>query len=310
MFFPKRSNHPALAWTALALAAALALSGCSTLRTPRSSGDNVTLPGAWSAQPGESGAVATPVPSPVDPSTLPGAENAGKPGYHTVRPGDTVRKLAAEYNQDWRDIIRWNQQLPNPDVIEIGQVLRVLPPAKAPAHASATPPAASTTPAAGDVAVATQTTPGVTPAATTPPPVSPPAATAQTASQAGALDEKVSFMWPASGAVISGGAGEKGKALFIGGKAGDPVVAAADGKVVYAGAGLRGYGNLLIVQHTDAVISAYAHNRALLVKEKQTVKKGQRIAEMGDSHASRVMLRFEIRNNGKLVDPLRYLPAR
>ena len=85
---------------------------------------------------------------------------------------------------------------------------------------------------------------------------------------------------------------------------------AADGKVVYAGAGLRGYGNLLIVQHTDAVISAYAHNRALLVKEKQTVKKGQRIAEMGDSHASRVMLRFEIRNNGKLVDPLRYLPAR
>ena len=89
-----------------------------------------TLPGAWSAQPGESGAVATPVPSPVDPSTLPGAENAGKPGYHTVRPGDTVRKLAAEYNQDWRDIIRWNQQLPNPDVIEIGQVLRVLPPGR------------------------------------------------------------------------------------------------------------------------------------------------------------------------------------
>lgn len=309
-----RSTHTTRAWAALTLAAALAISGCSTTRAPRASGANVTLPGAWSAQPGGTGAAAAPATPTVDPSTLPGAENAGKPGYHTVRPGETVRKIAAEYNQDWRDIIRWNQQLPNPDVIEIGQVLRVLPPAKAPAHASATPPAAATTtttPAAGDVAVATQTTPGVTPAATTtPPPVSPPAATAQTASQAGALDEKVSFMWPASGAVISGGAGEKGKALFIGGKAGDPVVAAADGKVVYAGAGLRGYGNLLIVQHTDAVISAYAHNRALLVKEKQTVKKGQRIAEMGDSHASRVMLRFEIRNNGKLVDPLRYLPAR
>ena len=131
-----RSTHTTRAWAALTLAAALAISGCSTTRAPRASGANVTLPGAWSAQPGGTGAAAAPATPTVDPSTLPGAENAGKPGYHTVRPGETVRKIAAEYNQDWRDIIRWNQQLPNPDVIEIGQVLRVLPPAKAPAHAS------------------------------------------------------------------------------------------------------------------------------------------------------------------------------
>ena len=296
-----RSTHTTRAWAALTLAAALAISGCSTTRAPRASGTNVTLPGAWSAQPGGTGAAATPATPAVDPSTLPGAENAGKPGYHTVRPGETVRKIAAEYNQDWRDIIRWNQQLPNPDVIEIGQVLRVLPPGRSVAAVTPRPATpATSTPSPG---VAVQTTPGM---AATPAPAPAPAAPERPA----ALDDKVSFVWPANGTVISGGAGEKGKALFIGGKEGDPVVAAADGKVVYAGAGLRGYGNLLIVQHTDSVISAYAHNRALLVKEKQVVKKGQRIAEMGSSHASRVMLRFEIRNNGKLVDPLRYLPAR
>ncbi len=313
MVFVKRSACPALA-----LAVAAALVGCATHPTPPRNNGNVTLPGAWNSQMPASGAGAytSPVTSgtpTVDPATLPGAENAGKPGYHTVRPGETIRKIATDYNQDWRDIIRWNQQLPNPDVIEIGQVLRVMPPGRA-TTATATParpPTSTGTSTGTGPTVATQTTPGVTqtPAVTPTPPVSPPTPTAQS-TQPGALDGKVSFVWPANGAVINNAAGEKGKALFIGGKAGDPVLAAADGKVVYAGAGLRGYGNLLIVQHTDAVISAYAHNRALLVKEKQVVKKGQHIAEMGDSHANHVMLRFEIRNNGKLVDPLRYLPAR
>jgi lipoprotein NlpD len=96
----------------------------------------------------------------------------------------------------------------------------------------------------------------------------------------------------------------------IAGASGDAVLAAAEGKVVYAGAGLRGYGNLIILKHNNTFLSAYAHNKALLVKEDQTVKKGQKIAEMGDSDAERVKLHFEVRRQGKPVDPLKYLPAK
>jgi lipoprotein NlpD len=98
------------------------------------------------------------------------------------------------------------------------------------------------------------------------------------------------------------------KGLDIGGKAGDPVLASADGRVVYAGAGLRGYGNLIILKHNNTYLTAYAHNQTLLVKEDQTVRKGQKIAEMGSSDSDRVKLHFEIRKQGKPVDPTKYLP--
>ncbi|HEY0820803.1 MAG TPA: peptidoglycan DD-metalloendopeptidase family protein, partial [Rhizobacter sp.] len=100
------------------------------------------------------------------------------------------------------------------------------------------------------------------------------------------------------------------KGIAIAGKAGDPVVAAADGKVVYAGSGLRGYGNLVIIKHNNTYLTAYAHNQALMVKEEQAVKRGQKIAEMGSSDAERVQLHFEIRKQGKPVDPARLLPLR
>ena len=102
----------------------------------------------------------------------------------------------------------------------------------------------------------------------------------------------------------------KNKGFGIEGKAGDPIIAAGDGRVVYAGAGLRGYGNLIILKHNNTFLTAYAHNQTLLVKEDQSVKKGQKIAEMGNSDADRVKLHFEIRRQGKPVDPARYLPAR
>ena len=102
----------------------------------------------------------------------------------------------------------------------------------------------------------------------------------------------------------------RNKGLDIAGRAGEPVVAAADGRVVYAGAGLRGYGNLVIVKHNNTYLTAYAHNQTLLVKEDQTVRRGQKIAEMGSSDADRVKLHFEIRRQGKPVDPARYLPER
>jgi len=110
--------------------------------------------------------------------------------------------------------------------------------------------------------------------------------------------------------VLAGFDEQKNKGLDIGGKAGEPVLAAADGRVVYAGAGLRGYGNLIILKHNNTYRTAYAHNQSLLVKEDQAVRKGQKIAEMGNSDTDRVKLHFEIRRQGKPVDPSRYLPAR
>ena len=102
----------------------------------------------------------------------------------------------------------------------------------------------------------------------------------------------------------------KNKGLDIAGRAGDAVIASADGRVVYAGSGLRGYGNLIILKHNNTFLTAYAHNQTLLVKEDQTVKKGQKIAEMGNSDSEKVKLHFEIRRQGKPVDPAKYLPPK
>ena len=123
-------------------------------------------------------------------------------------------------------------------------------------------------------------------------------------------DEDIAWMWPSSGTLISGYDDVKSKGLKIGGKLGDPVYASADGRVVYAGSAVRGYGNLVILKHNETYLTAYAHNQTLLVKEDQTVRKGQRIADMGSSDSERVMLHFEVRRNGKPVDPAKYLPGR
>lgn len=117
-------------------------------------------------------------------------------------------------------------------------------------------------------------------------------------------------MWPANGSVVASFDEVRNKGLAIAGKAGDPVYAAADGRVVYAGSGLRGYGNLVIVKHNNTYLTAYAHNQSLLVKEDQVVRRGQKIAEMGSSDADRVQLHFEIRRQGKPIDPAKLLPPR
>ncbi|MFO1274042.1 MAG: peptidoglycan DD-metalloendopeptidase family protein [Rubrivivax sp.] len=243
--------------------------------------------------------------SAVEPTKVPppGAENAGKPGYFTVRPGDTMIRIGLETGQNWRDIVRWNN-IDNPNVIEVGQVLRVAPPPPDP-NAAVTKPVAP----AGRVdarplgASAAAGAPAVVPA--------PPAnggASSPPATREG--DEELGWMWPAAGSVIGTFDENRSKGLEIAGKAGDPVLAAADGRVVYAGSGLRGYGNLIIVKHNANYLSAYAHNQSLLVKEDQVVRKGQKIAEMGSSDAERVQLHFEIRRQGKPIDPARLLPPR
>ncbi|MBK8359210.1 MAG: peptidoglycan DD-metalloendopeptidase family protein [Comamonadaceae bacterium] len=246
----------------------------------------------------------------ADAKPLPGAENAGKPGYYTVKRGDTVMRIGLETGQAWRDIVRWNN-LENPNLIEVGQVLRVVPPVAATAAASPATGAVSRPVASSSVAPAGATPPVGQAAPAASAAAAAPAASASTApATATAGEDEIVFIWPGTGAVIAGFDEAKNKGLDLGGKAGDPVVAAADGRVVYAGAGLRGYGNLVILKHNNTYLTAYAHNQTLLVKEDQTVRKGQKIAEMGNSDADRVKLHFEIRRQGKPVDPAEYLPPR
>ena len=233
---------------------------------------------------------------------LPGAENAGKVGYYTVKQGDTLLRIGLDHGQSARDLARWNQ-LDNPNMIEKGQVLRVVPPAQEvatkPANAVASqPPAAIAAPPASAASAASAAKPVA---------ATPSSATNAPASMEG--DDPVSFQWPVRGNLIAGFDEAKNKGLDIAGKAGDPVLAAADGKVVYAGSGLRGYGNLIIIKHNNTYLTAYAHNQTLLVKEEQAIKRGQKIAEMGNSDADQVKLHFEIRRQGKPVDPAKYLPS-
>ena len=267
---------------ALLSVTALQLAGCSTpmpTRAPvvdRSTGNNlvVTKP-----------SIDAPAFAPIDSKPLPNmmnSQHAGKPGYYTVKPGDTVMQIGRNTNQNWRDIVKWNN-LESANQIEVGQVLRVV---QLDTNGATTKPPIATAPII------------------TPLPPLPPASTSAT------LEDEIPWIWPSSGTLISGYDEVKSKGLKIAGKLGDPIYASADGRVVYAGSGLRGYGNLVILKHNETYLTAYAHNQTLLVKEDQTVRKGQRIADMGSSDADKVMLHFEVRRNGKPVDPAKYLPSR
>ena len=244
--------------------------------------------------------VATSSPISMGPA-MAGSENAGKPGYYSVRPGDTLTKIALDHGQAWRDIAKWNG-LDNPNMIEVDQVLRVAPPLMEAAANRQTKPVMAQNQVPPNSATNNTPTPSATSASTSnTPSASPPA---------NASDDGMSFAWPHPGPVLAGFDEAKNKGLDFAGKAGDPVLAAGDGKVVYAGSGLRGYGNLIILKHNNTYLTAYAHNQTLLVKEDQNVTKGQRIADMGSSDSDRVKLHFEIRKQGKPVDPAKLLPAR
>ena len=206
--------------------------------------------------------------------------------------------------QGWKDVARWNG-MDNPNLIEVGQVLRVVPPGLDPTAVTTRPLATSK--------VETRPLDGKSPApATTTAAASAPAGATSTPSVplAAKDDDDISWGWPASGAVAAGFDEVRNKGMAFSGKAGDPVFAAADGRVMYAGAGLRGYGNMIIIKHSTNYLTAYAHNQTLLVKEDQVVRKGQKIAEMGSSDADSVKLHFEVRKQGKPIDPSKLLPAR
>ncbi|GKT00210.1 peptidoglycan DD-metalloendopeptidase family protein [Acidovorax sp. SUPP3434] len=240
---------------------------------------------------------------------LPGAENAGKPGYYTVKPGDTLIRIGLENGQSWKDIARWNN-LDNANLIEVGQVLRVAAPSATPAPSVASDTGVVTRPVTSSAIAPATPASGAKPGASAPAVATAPAPAPSPAPAATGGEDDMAFIWPSSGSLVAGFDEARNKGYDIGGKAGDPVLASADGRVVYAGAGLRGYGNLVILKHNNTYLTAYAHNQTLLVKEDQTVRRGQKIAEMGSSDTDRVKLHFEIRRQGKPVDPSRYLPAR
>ncbi len=205
-----------------------------------------------------------------------------------VNRGDTMYGIAFRNGIDVRDLAAWNG-VGAPYTIYPGQHLRLYP--KGASSVVTTKPSRPVTP--------TPTSPK--PAAPAPRPVPPPPAASP-----------IAWTWPANGQILNGYvAGEPTKqGIDIAGSGGDPVRAAGDGVVVYSGAGLVGYGELIIVKHNDAWLSAYGHNRKRLVNEGQLVKAGQQIAEMGRTGAAREMVHFEIRYNGKPVDPQTYLPKR
>jgi lipoprotein YgeR len=214
------------------------------------------------------------------------------PGFYRVERGDTLSKIARSNRQSVQSIVRWNN-LSNADSIEVGQVLRIAPPGNsAPVTAATTNGGArSSSRGSGAAAPAPRSAPDD---------VSPPPAPASA----------ISLIWPVNGTVIRRFDGSNAKGIDIAASAGTPVIAAAAGTVVYAGNGLRGYGNLLILKHNADYLTAYAHNRVLLVKEGQSVTQGEKIAEMGDTDTDRVMLHFELRYQGRSIDPSRALPAR
>jgi lipoprotein NlpD len=243
----------------------------------------------------------------MDPHTVavkqpPGFENAGKVGYYTVKPGETLIRIGLETGQNWKDIAAWNN-LAQPNQIEVGQVLRVTPPTTTVAAAESN--GVVTRPISSSSIASSQVQPGQASSA-----AAKPGAAAAAAEPAAATESGLSWIWPVPGPVLAGFDELKNKGLDLGGAAGEPVLAAAEGRVVYVGAGLRGYGNLIILKHNNTYLTAYAHNKTLLVKEDQAVRKGQKIAEMGNSDADRVKLHFEVRRQGKPVDPLKYLPPR
>jgi lipoprotein NlpD len=364
---------------------ALVVAGCAQNSAPV-----VDKPVAdWSLRktPGNTGAPAEPAAKPSDKSGAnaataaragAGVEADARPDVYVVKRGDTLYGIALDHGQSYRDIAAWNG-IANPDVILVGQQLRVRPPAgwvdrseaeeqvvtqplnapptiEAKALEAPAPPPLKTGPKALRLAYseralaqvkgvpykeaapvgpqAAAAKPAMPPAATTPTPTTPapPAVAAASpgkpapvqqakieqpkmdappapAASAPRGDLAKGWVWPARGPLLHAfNAGANPKGIAIAGEAGQPVFAAAPGKVVYSGSGLRGYGKLVIIKHDDTYLSVYAHNRELLVKEGQRVAQGQKIAEMGNTDAERVALHFEIRKLGKPVDPLQLLP--
>ncbi len=255
------------------------------------------------------------------------ANTSGRPapasgGQYIVQRGDTLYSIAFRFGWDWKSLAARNG-IAAPYVIVPGQRIRfdsTAAPVTAVARSTAVARPTPSQPISSQpvVSAQTQAQKPVVPI-TKAPPVTPQPAVKSAISSGPASGAVMpvtrsasGWAWPANGVLISrfSSNGSLNKGIDIAGELGQPVLAASDGTVVYAGSGLRGYGELVIIKHSDVFVSAYGHNRRLLVREGQKVKAGQIIAEMGSTGADRVKLHFEIRRQGKPVDPLQYLPSR
>lgn len=300
---------------------AAALAGCAPSRVPAPV-ENRKISKAPAKPAPSAGAMATAK------ETLPPAPD----GFYRVRRGDTLIGISLDHGVAWRDLAAWNQ-IDNPNLIEVDQLVRVRPPAAPKATVGASTASAESKSAATEIRPLSggplASAKGVASSASTPKPAAPPAtatasASAPTTPASGAASASASesasaskpladgpvLSWPSKGQVITSFADPGYKGIAISGSEGDPILAAGDGRVVYSGNGLRGYGNLVIVKHEGDFLTAYAHNKSILVNEGQVVKRGQKIAELGKTDSDVPKLHFEVRRSGKPVDPLKFLAQR
>lgn len=249
----------------------------------------------------------SPMPAPVvDRSgrlgTVIGAPSAEpvQPGFYRVKRGDTLYRIALEHGQSYRDVAAWNN-ITNPAQIEVDQVLRVAPPGATVASSGVA--AMPVAPAAVEV----QPLDSTAMSANTVPAATAPIAATPASTETPAASSGLSLVWPVKGAMLTRFDDKTNKGIDIGGARGTPIVAAADGRVIHVGP-LRGYGNLVIIKHDDTYLTAYGNNDQVVVTEQAAVRQGQKIAEMGNSDSDRVKLHFEVRQNGRPIDPMRFLP--
>ncbi|HXM82183.1 MAG TPA: peptidoglycan DD-metalloendopeptidase family protein [Burkholderiales bacterium] len=246
------------------------------------------------------------------------AQQAVPPGFYMVKRGDTLYSIALDNGADYREVAQWNG-LDDPTKISVGQVLRVKPPEERLGVQGGTSRVeVGTARGAGRVEArpldsAPQQGRGDGTSKTEPKAVRLPYSKENAAlllkEERQADAEAIEFIWPAKGKILAGFAEPRSKGIDIEGKLGDPVVAAAAGRVTYSGSGIPGLGKLVVIKHDNGFITVYAHNKDNLVKEQQSVARGQKIAELGATDAERPKLHFQIRKGSAPVDPMRYLPA-
>jgi lipoprotein NlpD len=232
-------------------------------------------------------------PAPKAPATG-GAPVATADAFYTVKRGDTLYSIALEHGADYREVAQWNS-LDDPSKLSVGQVLRVTAPAQQAVQVGSGPVGGGRIESRPlDSSPQQKPKPDQKPA----PREEPRLLEAQ----------PLQFAWPAKGKVLAGFAEPRRKGIDIDGKLGDPVIAAAAGRVTYVGSGIPGLGKLVVIRHDQGYLTVYAHNKDVLVKEQQNVTRGQKIAELGASDAERPKLHFQIRKGAAAVDPLLYLP--
>lgn len=282
---------------AAALVAALALGACAVRQAPAPVIHRAPA-SAGLAKPGPT--------KPVPPTIIPSTGD-----YYVVKKGDTLYSIALEHGADYREVAQWNG-LEDPTRIQVGQQLRVKPPAERSGVQVGTARVQT-----GVEARPLERAEPAKPAAQTSKPAAQAPKPPQEESKPAPREEpklatgtgEIQFIWPAKGKVIAGFAEPRRKGIDIDGKPGDPVVAAAPGRVTYTGTGIAGLGKLVVIKHDNGFITVYAHNREILVKEQQHVARGQKIAELGATDADRPKLHFQIRKGSAAVDPMRYLPG-